>query len=210
LPTDPLFEFHLPLESCPAKPSRPAAAGRLLSWTSRSLQHTGGRRSTDAGFACPLRCARRVWLPSRRLTPADSVPVLFHTGGARGIHPSEPSLTQGRRGVSTPTGPTYRFDLRVLSPPKRRAGLAGPRFLGFDPCESPCTTDACLARLPPVAPMGFALSGFARTSLAGISPGLLPRAWSPVCKQPGRNLRLGVSIGSYLARSAAPRTGRDR
>jgi hypothetical protein len=30
--TSPLFEFRLPLESCPAHPSQPAAARRLLSW----------------------------------------------------------------------------------------------------------------------------------------------------------------------------------
>jgi hypothetical protein len=53
LPTDPLCEFHLPLEYCPAKPSRPAAAGRLLSWTSRSLQHIRNRRSTGRGRYLP-------------------------------------------------------------------------------------------------------------------------------------------------------------
>jgi hypothetical protein len=44
-----------------------------------------------AGVACPLRSALRVWSPSRRLSPFESLPVLFHTGGAHGIHPSERS-----------------------------------------------------------------------------------------------------------------------
>jgi hypothetical protein len=44
----------------------------------------------------------RVWLPSRRFTPFDASPVLFHTSSAHGIHPSELSprerhLTVSRR-----------------------------------------------------------------------------------------------------------------
>jgi hypothetical protein len=65
----------------------------------------------------PLRSARRVWLPSRRLTLSEPVPVLFHTGSALGIHPSELS-PRGRypprfRGDE----PTCRFSRRYSRPP---------------------------------------------------------------------------------------------
>jgi len=56
----------------------------------RSLQHMQEPEiHFGAGFACPLGCTFRVWLPSWRLTPSGSGPVLFHTGSAHGIHPSE-------------------------------------------------------------------------------------------------------------------------
>jgi hypothetical protein len=54
-----------------------------------SLQHMKNRRSTLRGFAFPLRSAFRVWLPSWRFPPFGPVPVLFRTGSAHGIHPSE-------------------------------------------------------------------------------------------------------------------------
>ncbi len=39
----PLFEFRLPPESCPAEPSRPAAAGQHLSWTFAPYSTSGDR-----------------------------------------------------------------------------------------------------------------------------------------------------------------------
>lgn len=64
-PTDPLFEFHLPLESCPTKPSRPTAVSQLLSWTFTPFSTCKRRRSTlvralparlvtPSGFGYPL------------------------------------------------------------------------------------------------------------------------------------------------------------
>jgi hypothetical protein len=64
LPVESSLEFRLRLEYHRAKPSRLAAANRLLSWASSSLQHMKDRRSTSRGLARPLRSASRVWLPS--------------------------------------------------------------------------------------------------------------------------------------------------
>ena len=52
-PTDPLFEFHLPLESCPTKPSRPTAVSQLLSWTFAPFSTCKRRRSTWCGLCLP-------------------------------------------------------------------------------------------------------------------------------------------------------------
>jgi hypothetical protein len=57
--------------------------------------HAGIEGPLTTGFACPLRSARRVWLPSRRFTPFEPGPALFRAGGAPGIHPSEPSPPTG-------------------------------------------------------------------------------------------------------------------
>ena len=62
--SSPLREFHLPLESHPANPSRSAAANQLLSWTFLPFSTSGIKGPPHAGFACPLRSAFRVWLPS--------------------------------------------------------------------------------------------------------------------------------------------------
>jgi hypothetical protein len=60
----------------------------------------------------PLRSAFRVWLPSWRLTPSEPWPVLFHTGGARGIHPSELSPPRRYPPRFRGEGPTCRFARR--------------------------------------------------------------------------------------------------
>jgi hypothetical protein len=62
--SSPLREFHLSLESYPAKPSRSAAANQLLSWASVPYSTPRIKGPLIAGFACPLRSAFRVWLPS--------------------------------------------------------------------------------------------------------------------------------------------------
>jgi len=53
IPDDPLFEFHLPVESCSTKPSRSAAAKRLLSWTFAPFSTCQDRRSTCRGLCLP-------------------------------------------------------------------------------------------------------------------------------------------------------------
>ncbi len=118
----------------------------------------------------PLRSALRVWLPSRRLTPFEALPVLFRTGGAPGIPPSELSPLERCASVST------RADPLAVSPgvaPSAEASgrTAGPRLLGFDPFESPLRPDARLTRRPPAAPLGFAPSRvFRRTRRPGFRP----------------------------------------
>jgi hypothetical protein len=84
----------------------------------------------------PLRSARRVWLPSRRLTPSEPLPGLFRTGGALGIYPSELSPAGRFPRVSARTDPRTVFP--AGAPAAEAVGRPSePRFLGFDPSESP-------------------------------------------------------------------------
>jgi hypothetical protein len=70
-----------------------------------SLQHMRHRRSCAKGLPADRVCVRRVWLPSRRFTPFDASPVLFHTGSAHGIHPSKRSPRERHPAVSRRKNP---------------------------------------------------------------------------------------------------------
>jgi hypothetical protein len=133
--------------------------GRLLSWALTPYSTPGTKGPLHAGFAYPLRSALRVWLPSRRFAPLDTLPVLFRTGGAPGIPPSELSPLGRWTDVSArPHPPTVSLG---APPATGVAGRhAGPRFLGFNPLENPSLRDAWLARPRPDAPLGFALLGY--------------------------------------------------
>jgi hypothetical protein len=152
----PLFEFRLPPEYYPASPSRWAATHQLLPWTFAPYSTSGTEGPLVAGFACPLRSALRVWLPSRRLPPFDPAPAFFHTGGAPGIHPSELS-PPGRPSIRfRMDAPTYRLLLQVKPPTEAGGRPCRPRFLGLSSRESLATG------------RGFS------TSTAGGSPGVRP------------------------------------
>jgi hypothetical protein len=130
----------------------------------RSLQHIRDRGSTHAGFACPLRSALRVWSPSRRLAPREPAPALFHADSAPGIYPSELSPRGRYPDVTARKRP--RTVSPAVVPTAEATGRTGrPRFLGFDPSESPSRSNVCLARQPPDAPLGFALLGPASLDL---------------------------------------------
>jgi hypothetical protein len=169
-----------------------------------SLQHIKDRRSTHRGLKpCPLRSAFRVWLPSWRLTPAEPVPVLFHTGGAHGIRPSElsplrrypPRFRGGRTHIP--------FHPSVIPAPKRWAGPTGrgswavalPRVPGGQAGFSSPTTGCSLGLRP------------LRVCQRQPCPGFHPDSTHALC---GLDLgdrthrRPGVSIGLRLALSAAP------
>jgi hypothetical protein len=95
-----------------------------------SLQHSRVRRSTSRGRCRrPLRSAFRVWLPSGRFTPSEPVPVLFRTGGALGIHPSELSPPGRYRARFRAEAPTYRSTRRCSrrrsDGPAQRAAVSG-------------------------------------------------------------------------------------
>jgi hypothetical protein len=124
----PLVEFRLRLESYPANPSQSAAAVRLLSWTSASLQHIRNRRSTHrrpcracygppSGFGYPLD-GFRPSIPRR---------FCFAPAALMGFTLRSFLLSQGIRAF--PPGSTHLpFLPQVSPPPKRRAGPAGRGF----------------------------------------------------------------------------------
>jgi len=150
--------LRLPPECCSARPSRPTEAGRLLSWTSLPFSTPRSRGPLSTGFACPLRSAFRVWLPSWRLAPSGPAPVFFRTGGAHGIRPSELSPPERYSQRFRSEQPAYRFSCQYSR--RKRLGRPGrPRFPGFDPSGRPSRAAVWLARRPPVAPVGFALPG---------------------------------------------------
>jgi hypothetical protein len=89
-------------------------------WFPTALEVSEVHLPRDQAF--PLRSAFRVWLPSWRLTPSNPVPVLFHTGGALGIHPSEVSPLGVSHSLSTERNPRT-VGSAVFLPPKRQTGL---------------------------------------------------------------------------------------
>jgi len=155
-PTDPLFEFHLPLEYYSTKPSRPTAVSQLLSWTFAPFSTCKRRRSTWCGLCLP------AWLRLQGLVTLLTPYSLRRRAGfvshrrrswdsPFGAFPSR----KGIQAVSDPDQPTCRSNLRVLPLPKQQAGLADPRLLGFDPSESPLSKRACLARETTGCSLGF-------------------------------------------------------
>jgi hypothetical protein len=85
------------------------------------------------------------------------VPTLSHAGGAHGIHPSELSPLARFPERYRLDEPTYRSSCHSS---RRRAPDRPdrPRFLGFDPYESPWRLIAGLGRQPLAAPLGFSPS----------------------------------------------------
>jgi len=159
-PTTPLFEFRLRLGPCPAKPSRHCTRNV---GSSHGLCFPTAHQASKVHFsrakACPLCSVLRVWAPSRRFSPFDAVPALFHAGGAHGICPSELSPLGRFPGVSTRVSPPTVSPSGIPRRPKTSGRPAGPRFLGFGPSESPSRCSGCLAHRSPDAPLGFALPG---------------------------------------------------
>jgi hypothetical protein len=204
IPTNPLFELHLRLEPCPTKPSRPAAACRLLPWTSAPYSTRGFEGPPTAGFACPLRSALRVWPPSRRFPPFEPLPALFRAGGAHGIHPSEHSPPKRYPGVATRVHP-HTVSPGVLPAAEASGRPAWPPFLGFGPPRSPWRPVMCLSYRPLAAPLGFCLPGPAGKRL--VRDSARPPLTRFACRGPDgpARRRLRVSISAHLASSAVTR-----
>jgi hypothetical protein len=154
-----LVEFRHPLKYLPAKPSQPAEADQHLSWTFAPYSTSRIHGSTHAGFACPLRSALRVWPPSRRLAPREPAPALFHADSAPGIHPSKPSPLERYPNVPARKRPPT-VSLAAIPTAEATGRTGEPRFLGFDPSESPLRPKRVFS-----------------TPAAGCSPGFRP-SWA--------------------------------
>jgi len=166
-----------------------------------SLQHTQARRSTQHGLCLsPLRSACRVWLPSGRLTPFGPQPVMFRTGGAPGIHPSELSPLARFPPRFRAEAPTYRFSRR-LSRRKRWAGPTGRGFWVFTLARVPGRPNAVSAQTAGCSLGLFPSRACQQAALLGPSSGLLPRACHTARSHAWRH---GVSIGIRLALPADP------
>jgi hypothetical protein len=146
-PTTPLFEFRLRLGHLPAKPSQPC---RDKAGSSHGLclptAHEASKVHCSRAKACPLCSVLRVWVPSRRFSPFDAVPALFHAGGAHGIGPSELSPLGRYPGVSARVSPPTVSPSGIPRRPKTPGRPDGSRFLGCGPSESPSRSSKCLAR----------------------------------------------------------------
>jgi len=174
----------------------------------RSLQRSRVRRSTDHGRSRrPLRSALRVWLPSRRVTPSEPVPTLFHAGGALGIHPSELSPPGRHPPRFRAERPTYRLTRRCSrrrsDGPAQRAAVSG-----LSPFRKSLATDAGLVRRPLDAPLGFTLLGYSGGNLARAFTRTPPTRFAADALTDSDRRRPGVSIGfrSVLSLSRASST----
>jgi hypothetical protein len=209
IPTTPLFEFGLRLESPPAIPS----------------QLHRSKAGSSHGLCLPT-AHKGTKVHSTRVLPARYVPPSGFGYPLDGFLPSNPC-----RFCFTPTallGCTLRsfphsgsirtfppesahlpFYPALYPPPKRLGRPAGPRFLGLNPPERPWRSNACLARRPLVAPLGFTLLGysaedlakdFAPAPLAGLAMG--PKA----ANHPPHRVSISLQLAPPAAGRQAPPT----
>jgi hypothetical protein len=137
----PLFEFSLPPECCPAKPSPPAEANGLLSWASApySTSGIGGPLSRALPQPATFRLQGLVTLLTAYSLRARAGSISHRQRswdspfGAFSSRKVSAAFANGRTHIP--------FNPSVLPPPKRWAGPNGPRLLGFDPSESPSRPD---------------------------------------------------------------------
>jgi hypothetical protein len=130
------LRLRIPQRTLAERPKPHGSSHGLLLPT--ALKRLGG--PVRSGLPSPPSSAFRVWLPSARLTPSKPAPVLFHAGSALGIHPSELTPLTRYRAVSDPMNPLTVFPA-VASVAEAAGRPDRPRFLGFDPRESPLRPD---------------------------------------------------------------------
>jgi len=142
------------------------------------------------------------------------VPVVFRTGGAPGIHPSELSPSGRYPTRFRVEEPTYRFACQYTCT-EGTGRLDRPRFLGFDPSGSPWRPGVLLTRGPLDAPLGFSLLGLPQTPWPGFRPassralsrsGLFTRAAAPQSINQ-RPLRSDLPNGKPQGSTRAPFLG---
>jgi hypothetical protein len=124
-PVRPLFEFRLPPEYCPAQPSPPAAAGRLLSWALLpfSTPRIGG--PPDAGQSLPA-AFRLQGLATLLTAYSLRAPAGFISHRRRSWDSPFGAFPFRKVSAAFPRGSTHLpFNPPVIPPPERWAGPAG-------------------------------------------------------------------------------------
>jgi hypothetical protein len=172
--------------------------GRRPSWAFVSLQRLRNRESVYRGRCAPATVRPQRFSRSRRFTPPETSPGLFHPGNALGIRPS---------GSSPPAGPSLS-----------RSSVLSCRYRSRAPVKAPETRSApevcSLREFVPSA--GGEARSTAGTLLAFCSLRLslllprhrLPGASSRALGSPGRETGAACASESRLAGgSASPMTG---
>jgi len=140
----------------------PQAVGTFHGLSS-PLTHSVREIRSAAGVACPPPSALRVWLPSRRFAPSRTLPVLFRTGSACGVYPSERSPRWRSGDIPVASAPrAVASDVASMNrdSPKPASDARLPGTASSESLAGPATDQAAN---PPDAPMGFCpLRGFGR------------------------------------------------
>jgi len=159
--SNPLFEFGLPLESYPARPSQSCRSGSAPLLGSGSLQHMKDRWSTHAGSPTRYVPPSGFGYPPGGLLPSIPCRFFFAPAALLGFTLRSVLLSKGVPVHYHPDGPTYRFAHRCS---RRRSD--GP---------------AQRAAVPGLQPFRESLAAGQRVSLpaAGCSLGFCPFQGSP-------------------------------
>jgi hypothetical protein len=162
--SNPLFEFSLPLEYYPAKPSLLAVTNQLLSWAfvPFSTPRIGG--PPDAGLPARYVPPSGFGYPLDGFLPSIPCRFCFTPAALMGFTLRSFLLPEGIRGIA-PGRTHLPFNLAVFPPIRSPGRPDRHRFLGFGPSRSAWQPDEGLVRRLLATPMGFALLGFSGKSL---------------------------------------------
>jgi hypothetical protein len=125
--SSPLFEFRLPSEFYPAKPSLSAKADRLLSWALVPYSTCRTEGLPDAGSPTRYVPPSGFGYPRDELLPSIPCRFCFAPAALLGFTLRRFLLTEGIRAFR-PRSTRLPFNLAVFPPPKCRAGPIGRGF----------------------------------------------------------------------------------
>jgi hypothetical protein len=193
--SNPLFEFRLRLEYYPAEPSRSAAADQLLSWAFIPYSTSRIAGPPDAGLPARYVPPSGFGYPLGGFLPSIPCRFSFTPAALMGFTLRSVPLSKGTQAITAQGNPP------TVQPAGAPAAVAvgrpcRPRFLGFDPSESPLRASEGLVRLPLDAPLGFALLGSTIESLdQAFTRSPLTRFTEPVTShRPGRRPRVSIGL----------------